>query len=112
VHGNLDEYLGIKINKDNAGNIHMSQSKLIDSILVNLKLLDENGKLPNNTHTKILPSMFARKIGANPNGSLFEKQWHYRTLISKLNYLKKSNQPDVLFLVHQLAQYSTMQRAS
>jgi hypothetical protein len=58
VHGNFNGYLGIKIDRDNNGNIHMSQPHLINSILVDLKLLDENRNGLKNTHTKNIPSMF------------------------------------------------------
>jgi hypothetical protein len=75
----------------------MSQLQLIDSILVDLKFLDENGNLHINKHTRNLPSMLTRKIGADPNGIPFNQPWHYRMLIGKLNYLKKSTQLDISF---------------
>jgi hypothetical protein len=51
----------------------MSQPQLINSILVDLKLLDENGNMLKNMHTKNLPSILTRKIGAKPNGTPFNQ---------------------------------------
>jgi hypothetical protein len=50
VQGDLTKYLGIKIDKHSNETIHLLQPQLIDSILVDLKMLDNNGKAVN-THT-------------------------------------------------------------
>jgi hypothetical protein len=43
VQGDLNKYLGIKIDRHNNGTINLLHPHLIDSILVNLKLLDKKG---------------------------------------------------------------------
>jgi hypothetical protein len=73
VQGDLIEYFGIKIDKHSNGTIHLLQPQLIDIILVDLKLLDSDGKAVNNTHTKDLPSMLTRKIQSDPNGMPFNQ---------------------------------------
>jgi hypothetical protein len=52
--------------------------------------------------------MPSRKIVADTNGAPFTYQWHYRSVIGKLNFLEKSTRPDISYAVHQLARYSTI----
>jgi Reverse transcriptase (RNA-dependent DNA polymerase) len=77
VQRDLTKYLGIKIDKHSNGTIHLLQPQLIDSILVDLKLLDNNEKAVNNTHSRDLPSMLTRKIQSDPDGMPFDQPWHY-----------------------------------
>jgi hypothetical protein len=112
IHGDLNDYLGIQIHQEPNGTITMTQPQLIDSILKDLGLLDKSGKPHPNTTTKDLPSMVSRKITADTNGIPFTFPWNYRSVIGKLNYLEKSSRPDISFVVHQLARYSTKTRHS
>ena len=112
IHGDLNDYLGIQIQQKLDGTITMTQPQLIDSILKDLGLLDKLGKPHPNTTTKDLPSMVTRKITADTNGQPFTFPWNYRSVIGKLNYLEKSSRPDISFVVHQLARYSTKTRQS
>jgi hypothetical protein len=77
LQDDLNEYLGIKTDSYANVNVHVSQPQIIDSILVDLKLLNENGNVLNNTQTKYVPSMSTRKIRADPNVMLFNQPWHY-----------------------------------
>jgi Reverse transcriptase (RNA-dependent DNA polymerase) len=112
IHGNLQEYLGIQINQDANGCITMTQPHLIDSILHDLGLSDKDGRARSNTTIKDLPSMVSRKITSDTNGKPFNFPWNYRSIIGKLNYLEKSTRPDITYVVHQLARYSTKMRQS
>jgi Reverse transcriptase (RNA-dependent DNA polymerase) len=112
IHGNLQEYLGIQINQDANGCITMTQPHLIDSILHNLGLSGKDRRARSNTTIKDLPSMVSRKITAGTNRKPFDFPWNYQSIIGKLNYLEKSTRPDITYVVHQLARYSTKMRQS
>ena len=56
--------------------------------------------------------MVSRKITADSDGKQFDFNWNYRSVIGKLNYLEKSTRPDITYVVHQLARYSTKIRQS
>jgi hypothetical protein len=88
----------------------MTQPHLIASILEDLQLAGP--ELKGNTKTKELPSMSTRKIMADTSGPEFTYPWHYRSVIGKLNFLEKSTHPDISYVVHQLAHYSTKQKQS
>jgi hypothetical protein len=102
----LQDYLGIQI-KSKDGTLNMTQPHLIDNILQNLSLLDQNGAPHSKVTTKDLPLMISRKITADTNGPPFTYTWNYRALIGKLNYLEKSTRPDISYVVHRLARYSS-----
>jgi len=111
VQGDMQEYLGIKVQmKDDK--MHMSQPHLIDSILKDLGLLEIDGKSFSKVTTKHLPLLTTRKITSDKDGPPFTYNWNYRAVIGKLNYLEKSTRPDISYVVHQLARYSTKTRQS
>jgi hypothetical protein len=110
VQGNLQDYLGIRIGRNSDNSIHMTQPHLIASILEDLQLA--RTELKGNTKTKELPSMPSHKIIAYTSGPEFTYPWHYCSVIGKLNFLEKSTCPDISYVVHQLARYSTKQKQS
>jgi hypothetical protein len=112
IQGNLEDYLGIHITTRDDGSKTMTQPHLIDSILMDLNLLNGNSGEAQSASIRQLPSMPSRKIVADANGAPFTYQWHYRSVIGKLNFLEKSTRPDISYVVHQLARYSTKQRQS
>jgi Reverse transcriptase (RNA-dependent DNA polymerase) len=84
--GTIQDYLGIKIRHTNSGQIQFTQPHLITSILVNLELLDSKGKTKENTSTRQLPSLVTKQIGPDFNGPPFSYNWHYRSVLGKLNF--------------------------
>jgi hypothetical protein len=100
IQGNLQDYLGIHINHHNDGTITMTQPHLIDSILSDLNPTDKH---ENKSTSKALPSMPTCKIHADPKGPPFSYPWNYQAIIGKLNFLAKSTQPNITYIVHQLA---------
>ena len=86
--GSIDEYLGVKVQRLDEATILLTQPQLIDSILINLKLLDEDGKPRPNTATKDLPCMVTKPIGLDPEGEPFNEEWDYRSVVGKLNFLE------------------------
>jgi Reverse transcriptase (RNA-dependent DNA polymerase) len=99
--GDLSDYLGVKVQKHADGSIEFTQPHLIDSILEDLKLM-ENGCRPKTTDT---PCKHDSKMHKDEGGKEFDYSWEYRSVIGKLNYLEKSIRGDLAFSVHQCARY-------
>ena len=92
--------------------ISLTQPQLIDSILIDVKLLDEDGNPRPNTVMKDLPCMVTRPIGPDPDGEPFGEDWDYRSVIGKLNFLEKSTRGEIAYAVHQCARFAANPKAS
>jgi Reverse transcriptase (RNA-dependent DNA polymerase) len=110
--GDLHEYLGIKIDNHSKGSLEMKQPHLIDSILQDFNLLNDKFEPLHSTKIKHLPSLATKRIGSDSTGKPLNVDWDYRSVIGKLNYLEKSTQPDISFVVHQLARFVTAPKES
>ena len=106
VEGNLSDFLGVKIDKENDGTIHMTQPHLIDQILSDVRLNGEG------TSTKETPAKVGQVLGRDLNGEQFDGHFNYRSVIGKLNYLEKGSRPDISCAVHQCARFSADPRQS
>jgi hypothetical protein len=101
----IDEYLGVKVTRDNDGTITLTQPHLIDSIIADLGFRE-------NTKTKSTPAPSTASINRDLDGEAHNESWEYRSVIGKLNFLEKSTRPDIAFAVHQCARYSSNPKAS
>ena len=110
--GSIDEYLGEKVQRLDEATILLMQPQLIDSILIDLQLLDEDGKPRPNMDTKDLPCMVTKPIGPDPEGEPFNEEWDYRSVISKLNFLEKSTCGEIAYAIHQCACFESTLKAS
>ena len=103
--GELSDYLGVKITRQDDGTIHLTQPHLIDQIISDLGLKP-------NTKTKAMPALTSKVLNKDINGHPFREDWHYRSIIGKLNFLEKSTRPDLAYAVHQCARFSANPKAS
>ena len=103
--GELSDYLGVKITRQDDGTIHLTQPHLIDQIISDLGLKP-------NTKTKEMPALTSKVLNKDINGHPFREDWHYRSIIGKLNFLEKSTRPDLAYAVHQCARFSANPKAS
>eukprot|EP00978_Attheya_sp_CCMP212_P035308 scaffold152839_cov109-Attheya_sp.AAC.1 len=103
--GQLSDYLGVKIERQDDGTILLTQPHLIDQIISDLGLKA-------NTKTKDLPALSSKILNRDTNGHPFREEWHYLSLIGKLNFLEKSTRPDLAYSVHQCARFSSDPKAS
>jgi hypothetical protein len=103
--GDLCDYLGIEIKKEDGG-ITLMQPQLFESILKDLKLDGTNIK------NRSTPALKTRILHKDDAGSPFDKSFHYRSAIGKLNYLEKSTRPDISYTVHQCAHFSASPKQS
>jgi Reverse transcriptase (RNA-dependent DNA polymerase) len=94
--GDLADYLGVRIDQLPNGLIKLSQPHLIQQILTDLGM---------NQTTKPQPTPAAQlvKLNRDVNGAPSTDEWHYRSMISKLNFLEKSTRGDISYAVHQCA---------
>ena len=99
--GTLADYLVVKIRKNEQGKLTLTQAHMIESILKDLKIDDDTSK------AKSTPAMPSVLLTRDTDGEPFNKEWDYRSVIGKLNYLEKCTRPDIAFAVHQCARFAS-----
>ena len=103
--GDVGDFLGICIKKRKDGSIHLSQPQLIDSIIQDLHLQP-------GSNSKSTPSVTSTLLHKDTDGSDMQPEFHYRSVIGKLNFLEKSTRPDISVSVHQCARFSEAPKKS
>jgi hypothetical protein len=99
--GKIQDFLGVNIDKVDDKTYHLSQPQLINQILEDLNLMGDSVK------TKDTPAPSSKTLMAHPDGDDFDGHFHYRSVIGKLNHLKKCTRPDISYQVHQCTRYSS-----
>ena len=97
--GEVGDFLGIQVQKKDDGSIVLTQPHLIDSIIQDLHL--QSGSNPKST-----PSITTKLLHKDANGTEMTPDFHYRSVIGKLNFLEKSTRPDISVSVHQCARFT------
>jgi len=100
VEGDLQDFLGVNIDRREDGTIHLTQPHLVDQILQDLRLTDDDVK------TKATPASSSKLLSRHTNSPEFDGSFHYRSVIGKLNYLDKATRPDISYAVHQCARFA------
>ena len=103
--GDVGDFLGIRIEKRKDGSIHLSQPQLIDSIIQDLHLQP-------GSNSKATPSVTSTLLHKDTDGPDMQPEFHYRSVIGKLNFLEKSTRPDISVSVHQCARFSEAPKKS
>ena len=104
--GNIEDFLGVNIDKKENGEIHLTQPHLIDQVIKDLRLEDEKVKI------KETPAASSKILSEDPMSEPFDDSFHYRSVIGKLNYLEKSTRPDISYAAHQCARFTETPRKS
>jgi hypothetical protein len=89
----IDDFLGIHFSHQDNGELHMSQTGLIDAVAESAT-----------PATAILH--------ADAEGLARQESWNYPSIIGQLNYLAQNSRPDISFTVHQCAHLSKEPKAS
>ena len=97
--GDIGDFLGIQVQKLSDGTIQLTQLQLIDSILNDLHL--QSG-----SNFKKTPAVPTNLLLKDTEGEDMTPEFHYRSVIGKLNFLEKSTRPDISVSVHQCARFS------
>ena len=104
--GTLDDYLGVHITRDEiAGQFHLTQPKLIESILKDMNFQENTSSVP-------FPAKISQVLDKAVDEPSHAADWNYRSIIGKLNYLEKSTRPDLAFATHNAARFSSDPRQS
>jgi hypothetical protein len=99
--GDLEDFLGVQIERKKDGTVHLTQPHLIDQILKELRLDDDN------VTTKPIPASSSRLLSRHSNSEAFDKSFDYRSVVGKLNYLEKTTRSDISYITHQCARFTT-----
>jgi hypothetical protein len=96
----IEDFLGVTIDHKPDGTIHLTQKRLIQSILEDLGLTASNVKCMST------PIASHKLLSRHPNSPDFDGNFNYRRVIGKLLFLEKSTRPDLSYAVHQCARFS------
>jgi hypothetical protein len=94
----IDDFLGIRFSHQDNGELHMSQTGLIDAVTESTHI--PKGR-PKNTHTPAKAILHA-----DTEGLARQESWNYPSVIGQLNYLAQKSRPDISFAVHQCERFS------
>jgi hypothetical protein len=100
VEGEISDYLGVKVTKNQDGSITLNQPHLIQSILSDLHLRDNK-----QATSRAMPALTTKILHPDAEGTPFNNSFHYRSAIGKLNFLEKSTRPEIAYAVHQCARF-------
>ena len=98
--GDLSDFLGVHIERKD-GEFHLTQPKLIESILEDLNLDGPD------TKTKDIPMASSKLLSRHSDSPDFDQNFNYRRVIGKLNFLEQSTRGDISYATHMLARFST-----
>ena len=94
--GEIGDFLGIQIQKLDDGSIMLTQLQLDDSIIHDLHL--QSGSNPKTT-----PTVTTKLLHKDTDSPDMAPDFHYCSVIGKLNLLEKSTWPDISISMHQCA---------
>ena len=97
--GNLNEYLGIKIEKQKDGSRILTQPLLMRRILIAV------GINPKRRSTKKRRTPAIRVLQKDEGGHERRYKWDYQSVVGMLNFLTRSTRPDIAFAVSQVARF-------
>ena len=103
--GDVGDFLGIQIKRQADGSVHLSQPQLIDSTIKDLHLQQSS-------NPKSTPAVTSKLLHKDTDGLDMLPEFHYRSVIGKLNFLEKSTRPDISVSVHQCTCFSESPKKS
>ena len=103
--GNVKDFLGIQVKKYPDGTIHLNDPQLFDLILNDLHLQE-------NSYPKETPTLSTHILHKDADGEDMKPEFHYHSIIGKLNFLEKLTRPYISYVVHQCACFSVTLKKS
>jgi Reverse transcriptase (RNA-dependent DNA polymerase) len=100
IEGDIQDFLGINIDRKEDGTIHLTQPHLIDGILKDLRLDGPDVKI------KSTPAKSSDILRRHQGSEAFDESFDYRSVIGKLNYLEKGTRADISYISHQCARFA------
>ena len=98
--GDITDFLGVNIEHRDDGSVKLSQPHLIDQILKDLRMQGPEVK------TKSTPAASTKILSKQQDLPPFDRSFHYRSVIGRLNYLEKCTRPDISYAAHQCARFT------
>ena len=103
--GDIGNFLCIQVQKQDDGSIKLTQPQLIESIIMDLHL--QSG-----SNSKTTLAVTSNLLHMDTNGRDMSPDFHYRSVIGKLNFLEKSTRPDISVSVNQCTRFSESRKKS
>lgn len=104
VEDSVDGFLGIKVerkpNEEGEEEIHLTQSGLIERVIVALGLDSQSS---NGTR---IPAEANKPLPKDPEGDPCDQGFNYPSVVGMMMYLCNNSRPDIAFAVHQCARHS------
>jgi hypothetical protein len=101
VEGDLQDFLGVNIERKDDGTIHLTQPHLIDKILKDLRLDGDD------VTAKVTPASSSQLLSRHSDSEEFDGSFNFKSVIGKLNYLEKSTRSDISYITHQCARFTS-----
>ena len=98
--GNIEDFQEINI-ESKKGKIKLLQPHYIEQVIKDL------GLNHNKILSKTIPAASSKVLYAHKVSPPFDDSFHYILVIGKLNYLERSCRPDIAYILHQCARFST-----
>ena len=96
--GAVGYFLGVRMNCHDDGTIMLTQAQLIDSIIEDLNMKDKTKPRP-------IPAYSSKLLHKDTDGESTEANFHYCSMIGKLNFLEKSTHQDISVGIHQCTRF-------
>ena len=108
VEGDIQDFLGVNIERKKDGSIHLTQPHLIDQTLKDLRL-DRDKPIDKNLLKKapLMPAASSRTLKRHSDSKPFDNSFNCKSVIGKLNCLEKGLRSDAACITHQCARFST-----
>ena len=87
IEGDLEDFLGVNIDRTSRGAIHLTQPHMINSILQDLRLKKVESKC------KDTPMKSLTILNKSKDSPEFNRSFNYHSVIGKMNYLERNNPP-------------------
>jgi hypothetical protein len=100
VEGDLEDFLGVNFDRRTDGTIQLSQSKLTEQILNDLRLKGTSIK------TKETPAASSKLLSRHQESEPFDNSFNFRSVIGKLHYLVAGSRSEIAYAVHQCARFA------
>jgi Reverse transcriptase (RNA-dependent DNA polymerase) len=101
VEGELADFLGVNITRNDDGTFTLTQPSLIDSIIEEVFGKDPDA-LPSAKSTPMASSKLLSRHLGSPE---FHGSYQVRRIVGKLNFLANSSRADIAYATHQIARF-------
>ena len=99
ILGDIKDFLGVHVSKEDDGRLHISQPHLIDQIID--KTFQSKAK------PRWTPARSSSILHRHHHLPSFAPEFNYKSIIGKLNYLERGTRSDMSYATHQCARFTS-----